>query len=144
MGRPKKFSKLNETFNLAEPVDVDVVVVVEEPKSIQKVSEDVEGDYKYSRDSYYMIIEKGQEAISNALDLAQELDTPRGYEVVSHLIKSVSDAADKLIDLQKKMKVMNEEKSQKGPSTVTNNVVFTGTTAEALKLIRQQPKGVVE
>ena len=140
MGRPKKFSKLNETFNLAEPVDVDVVVV-EEPKEIQKVSKDIEGDYKYSRDSYYMIIEKGQEAISNAIDLAQELDTPRGYEVVSHLIKSVSDAADKLIDLQKKMKDMNEEKVQKGPSTVTNNVVFTGTTAEALKLIKQQLKG---
>ncbi len=143
MGRPKKFSKLNETFNLAEPVDVDVVVV-EEPKEIQKVSKDIEGDYKYSRDSYYMIIEKGQEAISNAIDLAQELDTPRGYEVVSHLIKSVSDAADKLIDLQKKMKDMNEEKVQKGPSTVTNNVVFTGTTAEALKLIKQQLKGVEE
>ena len=143
MGRPKKFSKLNETFNLAEPVDVDVVVV-EEPKEIEKVSKDIEGDYKYSRDSYYMIIEKGQEAISNAIDLAQELDTPRGYEVVSHLIKSVSDAADKLIDLQKKMKDMNEEKVQKGPSTVTNNVVFTGTTAEALKLIKQQLKGVEE
>jgi hypothetical protein len=143
VGRPKKFSKLNETFNLAEPVDVDVVVV-EEPKEIQKVSKDIEGDYKYSRDSYYMIIEKGQEAISNAIDLAQELDTPRGYEVVSHLIKSVSDAADKLIDLQKKMKDMNEEKVQKGPSTVTNNVVFTGTTAEALKLIKQQLKGVEE
>ena len=140
VGRPKKFSKLNETFNLAEPVDVDAVVV-EEPKAIEKFSGEVEGDYKYSRDSYYMIIEKGQEAISNALDLAQELDTPRGYEVVGHLIKSVSDAADKLMDLQKKMKDMNEEKVQRGPSTVTNNVVFTGTTAEALKLIKQQLKG---
>jgi hypothetical protein len=66
MGRPKKFSKLNETFNLAEPVDVDIEVV-EESKSIEKFSGDIEGDYKYSRDNYYMIIEKGQEAISNAL-----------------------------------------------------------------------------
>lgn len=141
MARPKKFSKLNETFNIDEPVDVDIEVV-EEVKAIDKFSKDVDGDYKYSRDSYYMIIEKGQEAISNALDLAQELDTPRGYEVVGHLIKSVSDAADKLMDLQKKMKDMNEEKVQKGPSTsVTNNVVFTGTTAEALKMIKQQLKG---
>jgi Terminase DNA packaging enzyme len=143
MGRPKKFSKLNETFNLADPVDVDVEIL-EEPKDIEKVNSDIDGDYKYSRDSYYLIIEKGQQAISNALDLAQELDTPRGYEVVGHLIKSVSDAADKLIDLQKKMKDMNEEKVQKGPSTVTNNVVFTGTTAEALKLIKQQLKGEQE
>jgi len=85
MGRPKKFSKLNETFNLADPVEVDVEVL-EEPKAIKKVDDDVEGDYKYSRESYYLIIEKGQEAISNALDLAQELDTPRGYEVVGHLL----------------------------------------------------------
>jgi hypothetical protein len=142
MGRPKKFSKLNETFNLAEAEPIDVVAeVVEIPKAIEKVNGDTDTDYKYSRDSYYMIIEKGQEAISNALELAQELDTPRGYEVVGHLIKSVSDAADKLLDLQKKMKDISEEKVQKGPSTVTNNVVFTGTTAEALKLIKQQLKG---
>lgn len=140
MTRPQRFSKLNETFNIDETVDVDIQVV-EEPKAIDKVPEDIDGDYKYSRDSYYMIIEKGQQAISNALDLAQELDTPRGYEVVGHLIKSVSDAADKLMDLQKKMKDMGEEKVQKGPSTVTNNVVFTGTTADALKLIKQQLKG---
>lgn len=140
MGRPKKFSKLNETFNLAEPVDVNAEIVTH-PKAIVKFDEDLDGDYKHSRESYYMIIEKGQQAISNALDLAQELDTPRGYEVVSHLIKSVSDAADKLIDLQKKMKDIDEEKVRKGPSSVTNNVVFTGTTAEALKLIKQQLKG---
>jgi hypothetical protein len=143
MARPKKFSKLNETFNVAEPVDVDIEIV-DEAKPIEKFGEDVEGDYKYSRDNYYLIIEKGQQAISNALDLAQELDTPRGYEVVGHLIKSVSDAADKLMDLQKKMKDMGEQKFQKGPSSVTNNVVFTGTTAEALKLIKQQLKGDAE
>jgi hypothetical protein len=140
MGRPKKFSKLNETFNLAEPPPLEVEVV--EPKDVNnnKFNEDVDKDYEYSRSNYYTIIEKGQEAIINALDLAQELDTARGYEVVGHLIKSVSDATDKLLDLQKKMKEMGEEKFQKGPSTVTNNVVFTGTTAEALKLIKKQLK----
>ena len=140
MGRPKKFTKLNETFNLAEPVAVNTEIV-EQPKPTDLLDKDITGDYKYSRDSYYTIIEKGQQAISNALDLAQELDTPRGYEVVGHLIKSVSDAADKLMDLQKKMKDIGEEKVTKGPSSVTNNVVFTGTTAEALKLIKQQLKG---
>jgi hydroxylamine reductase (hybrid-cluster protein) len=140
MGRPKKFSKLNEAFNLAEPPAVDVEVVKEEIVEVEKVDH-INKDYIYSRDNYYAIIEKGQEAISNALNLAQELDTARGYEVVGHLIKSVSDAADKLIDLQKKMKDIGQEKSVKGPSNVTNNVVFTGTTAEALKLIKQQLKG---
>jgi hypothetical protein len=140
MGRLKKFSKLNETFNLAEPPVLETEVV-EEVTPIEKFSGDIDKDYHYSRDNYYTIIEKGQEAIANALDLAQELDTARGYEVVGHLIKSVSDAADKLLDLQKKMKDIGEEKSQRGPSSVTNNVVFTGTTAEALKLIKQQLRG---
>jgi hypothetical protein len=141
MGRPKKFTNLNETFNLAEPPAVDVEVVAEASAPIEKFNRDVDTDYKYTRENYYTIIEKGQEAISNALDLAQELDTARGYEVVGHLIKSVSDAADKLIDLQLKMKDIETEKVQKGPSSVTNNVVFTGTTAEALKLIKMELKG---
>jgi hypothetical protein len=144
MGRPKKFTNLNETFNLADPPApeaIDVEVVTRSDGQIEKFHQDVDTDYKYTRDNFYTIIEKGQEAISNALEMAQEIDTPRGYEVVGHLIKNVSDAADKLIDLQLKMKEIDTEKVQKGPSSVTNNVVFTGTTAEALKLIKKQLKG---
>jgi hypothetical protein len=141
MARPKKFSKLNETFNLTDDsTEIKPTIVALEPTEI-KTSLDVNKDYIYSRESYYDIIEKGRDAIDRALDLAQELDNPRSYEVVGHLIKTVSDAADKLIDLQKKMKDIGKESSQKGPSTVTNNVVFTGTTAEALKMIKQQLKG---
>ncbi len=141
MARPKKFSKLNETFNLTDDsTEIKPTTVSLEPTEI-KTPLDVNKDYIYSRESYYDIIEKGRDAIDRALDLAQELDNPRSYEVVGHLIKTVSDAADKLIDLQKKMKDIGKESSQKGPSTVTNNVVFTGTTAEALKMIKQQLKG---
>jgi hypothetical protein len=137
MTRTQKFTKLNDTFNIANPVDVDVEIVKSEPV-VEPTVTDIETDYKYSRENYYSIIEKGQEAIQNALELAQELDTARGYEVVGHLIKSVSDAADKLINLQQKMKDI-EDIRPKGPSSVTtNNVVFTGTTAEALKMIKKQ------
>jgi hypothetical protein len=137
MTRTQKFTKLNDTFNIANPVDVEVEIVKSEPVAKPTVT-DIETDYKYSRENYYSIIEKGQEAIQNALELAQELDTARGYEVVGHLIKSVSDAADKLINLQQKMKDI-EDIRPKGPSSVTtNNVVFTGTTAEALKMIKKQ------
>lgn len=144
MGRPKKFTKLNETFNLSDPPQnetIDVEVMPESGGQLEKFHQDIDTDYKYTRDSYYSIIEKGQEAIANALDMAQEIDSPRGYEVVGHLIKNVSDAADKLMDLQLKMKEIDTEKVQKSPSSVTNNVVFTGTTAEALKLIKKQLKG---
>ena len=76
-----------------------------------------------------------QEAIDGILELAQESDMPRAYEVAGQLIKSVSDATDKLMDLQKKLKDVNEERQQKGPNTV-NNALFVGSTAELAKLIK--------
>ena len=96
---------------------------------------DVEKDYKYTRGQLYSIIEKGQEAINGILELAQESEMPRAYEVAGQLIKSVSDATDKLMDLQKKLKDVEEETKQKGPNTV-NNALFVGSTAELQKLLK--------
>ena len=86
------------------------------------------------RDSY-SIIEKGQEAINGILELAQDSEMPRAYEVAGQLIKSVSDATDKLMDLQKKLKDVEEEKASKGPNTV-NNSLFVGSTAELAKMLK--------
>ena len=83
----------------------------------------------------YSLIEKGQEAIDSIMDLAQQSDSPRAYEVAGQLIKNVGDVADKLIDLQHKMKKLKEE-DIKGPSTV-NNSVFIGSTADLQKLLKQ-------
>ena len=83
----------------------------------------------------YSIIEKGQEAINGILELAQESEMPRAYEVAGQLIKSVSDATDKLMDLQKKLKDVEEEKASKGPSTV-NNSLFVGSTAVLAKMLK--------
>ena len=92
-------------------------------------------DYEYTRGNLYSLIEKGQEAINGILELAQESEMPRAYEVAGQLIKSVSDATDKLMDLQKKLKDVEEETKQKGPSTV-NNALFVGSTAELAKMIK--------
>ena len=91
------------------------------------------------RDSLYSIIEKGQEAIDGILEIAQESEMPRAYEVAGQLIKSVSDATDKLIDLQKKLKDVNEEDTKKGPTNVTN-ALFVGSTADLAKLIKGEQK----
>ena len=96
---------------------------------------DIEKDYEYTRGNLYSIIEKGQEAINGILELAQDSEMPRAYEVAGQLIKSVSDATDKLMDLQKKLKDVEEETQQKGPSTV-NNALFVGSTAELQKLLK--------
>ena len=125
-----KFNKLNETFGLRSEV------ISKEIKLNQKLSEeDIQKDYEYTRGNLYSLIEKGQEDLNGALELAQETDSPRAYEVTGQLIKSISDATDKLLDLQKKLKEVNAEEKQKGPSTV-NNALFVGSTAELAKMLK--------
>ena len=103
--------------------------------------DDITKDYEYTRGNLYSIIEKGQEAINGILELAQDSEMPRAYEVAGQLIKSVSDATDKLMDLQKKLKDVEEETKIKGPSTV-NNALFVGSTSELAKLLKNgiEPK----
>ena len=134
-----KYEKLDETFNV-EPTEVEVEKVEKVEKQIEKIrsqSEDIEKDYNYTRGNLYSIIEKGQEAIDGILELAQESETPRAYEVAGQLIKNVADATDKLLTLQQKLKDVNEDKETKGPTTV-NNALFVGSTAELQKLLKQQ------
>ena len=129
---------LDETFNIA-PTEIVEADEVKPPVGIQKpdrlTKNDIEKDYEYTRGNLYSIIEKGQEAINGILELAQDSEMPRAYEVAGQLIKSVSDATDKLMDLQKKLKDVEEENKQKGPSTV-NNALFVGSTAELQKLLK--------
>ena len=132
-------NNLDDAFNIT-PTEVEVdQTEVKEPVGIQKPDRltkgDIEKDYEYTRGNLYSIIEKGQEAINGILELAQDSEMPRAYEVAGQLIKSVSDATDKLMDLQKKLKDVNEEQVSKGPSTV-NNALFVGSTAELQKLLK--------
>jgi len=137
MKMTKKFDKLNETFNVdGEIVPVETEAVIEKIEKISTVVDDIKKDYDYTRGNLYSLIEKGQEAINGILELAQESEMPRAYEVAGQLIKNVADATDKLMDLQKKLKDIEEEK-QKGPTTV-NNALFVGSTAELAKLLKQQ------
>ncbi len=127
-----KFNELNETFDVeGEVISKEIKKV--EPKKLSK--EDIQKDYEYTRGNLYSLIEKGQEALNGALELAQETDSPRAYEVTGQLIKSISDATDKLLDLQKKLKEVNTEEKQKGPSTV-NNALFVGSTADLAKMLK--------
>ena len=131
-----KFDKLNETFDVT-PTEIEVQPNNTEEKiqQLRSTSEDIRKDYEYTRGNLYSIIEKGQEAINGILELAQESEMPRAYEVAGQLIKNVSDATDKLMDLQKKLKDVNEEKESKGPTTV-NNALFVGSTAELQKFLK--------
>jgi hypothetical protein len=99
-------------------------------------SQDIKKDYEYTRANLYSLIEKGQEAINGIMELAGEGGSPRAYEVAGQLIKSVGDVTDKLIDLQKKLKDV-EDDTTKTTNNVTNNAVFVGSTSELSKLLKQ-------
>jgi len=134
------FDELNSTFN----VDADIVERKKEKKKdivpIKDVDEDIVKDYQYTRGNLYSIIEKGQEALDSALEIAVDGGQPRAYEVVAQLIKNVSDATDKIVDLQKKMKELDEDPSKGKTTNVTNNAVFFGSTDELSKYLKNQKR----
>jgi len=133
---------MNTNFNSIEKsLNVETSIVKKDndkpelPNKDNK-KDDVEKDYRYTRGQLYSLIEKGQEAINGIMEVAGESASPRAYEVAGQLIKSVADSTDKLMDLQKKMKDIDEEKS-KTQNNVTNNALFVGSTSELSKLLKQ-------
>ena len=97
---------------------------------------DVENDYKYSRENYYNLIERGQEAIEGILDIAREGQHPRAYEVAGQLIGQVGQTVDKLQDLQKKLKDLKE--LPKTANANIKNALFVGSTAELQKMLNKK------
>ena len=116
--------------------DNDMNDIVPVSGEIVPENKDIQKDYEYTRANLYSLIEKGQEAINGIMELAGEGGSPRAYEVAGQLIKSVADTTDKLADLQKKIKDL-EEDGKKTTNNVTNNAVFVGSTSELQKMLKQ-------
>ena len=129
----KGYDSLNDTFNTDGSVEVDAIVKADE---VTKVDE-VKKDYDYTRGNLYSLIEKGQEAINGIMEVAGETASPRAYEVAGQLIKSVADTTDKLLDLQKKIKDLEEDKPKTTTNNVTNNALYVGSTSDLAKLLKQ-------
>jgi len=124
--------KLNEVLEIADlPKKVkDVTPKIPRPKE----TADIDGDYKYSRENLYNLVERGQDAIDGILDLAREGEHPRAYEVAGQLIKNVGEVTEKLLDLQEKMKKLKDVPNN-APKNVTN-ALFVGSTTELSKLLK--------
>ena len=135
---------MNLEDNMEELLNVEVSETPEggcakRKDQLRDVSEDRDKDYEYTRGELYSLIDQGQEAVRGALEVAQESGHPRAYEVATNAMKQVADMTDKLMDLQKKVKDLDEDK--KGPSKVTNNAMFVGSTAELQKMLKQMNGG---
>jgi len=130
----ENYESIDKALNIS---DTDIIPAKKETirKEDTPKKNEVEKDYEYTRANLYSIIEKGQEAINGIMEVAGESASPRAYEVAGQLIKSVADTTDKLMDLQKKVKDVNEDAPK--TNNVTNNALFVGSTSELSKMLKK-------
>ena len=132
--------KVNEILGIDTPEPTKQIVKQEikppVPRVEDKNKEDVDNDYKYSRENYYNLIERGQEAIEGILNIAKESEHPRAFEVAGQLIGQVGQTVDKLQDLQKKLKDLKEV--PKTANANIKNALFVGSTAELQQMLSKK------
>ena len=97
----------------------------------------IDNDYKYSRDTYYELVEKGKQSLELMIEVARESEHPRAFEVLSGMIKNISDVNDRLMDLNKKKKDIDKKDEVKKIANTTNNL-FVGSTTELQKLLKNE------
>ena len=132
MNTMTNYDSIDKALNTSSAIDV---TPTSKPQKVESTKDDVKKDYDYTRANLYSIIEKGQEAINGIMEVAGESASPRAYEVAGQLIKSVADTTDKLMDLQKKIKDVNEDAPK--TNNVTNNALFVGSTSELSKMLKK-------
>ena len=139
----------NEFDAIDNALEVSAEIITKEPvkkptrtsiKQSKGDAPEIQRDYEYSRAQLYSLIEKCQEAVDGILDVADQSQSARSYEVAGQLIKHVADTADKLMDLQKKVKDIEEVDTKANTTNVTNNALFVGSTAELQKMLKQTMK----
>lgn len=108
-------------------------------KFLPPEEKNVDNDYKYSRDTYYELVEKGKESLELMIEVARESEHPRAFEVLSGMIKNISDVNDRLMDLNKKKKDLDKKEEIQKIANTTNNL-FVGSTTELQKLLKNGPE----
>ena len=133
MSKKSKFeNNFEQIFNLPDspPLVKDVEVLKPDTKN-----DEIESDYKYARENLYNAIERGSDALEELVELAKQSQSPRAFEIVGQMIKTLTDANKDLLEVQKKVKDLKKEETSKGPNNVTN-ALFVGNTAELQKLLK--------
>lgn len=134
------FDSLDETFDIV-PSPVEKQLKKQKPIVLSDKSEDRDKDYQHVRSSLYNLVDKMQEALDGALEVAQQSDHPRAYEVFLQGAKNTAEVAEKLTDLHKKVKDLEiEEVKVQQNNTTNNNVFMTGSTADLMMMLKEQQK----
>jgi hypothetical protein len=121
---------LDKFLNIAPGENLPAVVE-------QKKTTQVDADFEYARENMMEVINKGQEALFDLMDVARQSQHPRAYEVLATMMNTMVGASKDLLDLQAKKKKILEEDPSASPQQVTNNL-FVGSTAELQKYLKQQ------
>ena len=132
---------MEEMLNLPPMIDITPTEVSSVPATVSPNPEKSQAasDHEYARENIYDAIGKGQEALENLIELARESESPRSYEVVATLIKTISDASTNLLNVHKQLKEIDTAPTATNngaTSVVTNNAVFVGSTAELAKALK--------
>ena len=133
------YDSIDEALNTTSSIEVSTTSeggCIKKQDSHKNVTDDIDKDYEYTRANLYSLIEKGQESLNGIMELAGESASPRAYEVAGQIIKSVADTTDKLMELQKKLKEIDEDKGK--TTQVTNNALFVGSTSDLSKILKEQ------
>ena len=132
-------ARINDVLGITSDIKQEIL----DPKPLvprpSDTLDEADADYKYSRENFYSLGERGQDAIDGILEVAKEGEHPRAYEVVGQLIKNVSEVTEKLVDLQDKMKKLKEVPDH-APKNVTN-ALFIGSTKELQNLLKDKSNG---
>ena len=132
-------ARISDALGLTQNIKEELI----DPKPLVPTPNDTldhaDTDYKYSRENFYSLVERGQDAIDGILEVAKEGEHPRAYEVVGQLIKNVAEVTEKLVDLQDKMKKLKEVPDH-APKSVTN-ALFIGSTKELQNLLKDKSNG---
>lgn len=126
-------SKLNDVLDISSEIKKETTQVIKKPPQ----SDNVQTDYKYTRENLYGLVERGQDAIDGILDVCRETENPRAYEVAGQLIKTVGETAEKLLDVQTKLKKLEDEN---GSVKTQHNHLYVGSTSELQKFLKKESK----
>ena len=135
--------KVNEILGITSKPTMESIIKVDNPP-VPRIEDttkpDIDNDYRYSRDNYYNLIEKGQEAIEGILEIAKEGQHPRAYEVAGALIANVANTVDKLQDLQKKLKELKSVTKSASPQI--KNALFVGSTKDLQQMLKNKNENI--
>ena len=137
----KNIPELDKIFDITPVDEVDLPTTLPAVSDAQSKQLDQEDDYQLARNTLRNLIVKSEDTLDQMIDLAKNSEHPRTYEVAGQLIKTVSDVAKDLMELQKKVKDLKKDEPDSVKNITNNNVVFAGSTAELMKMLGKKDDG---